>query len=225
MSTAIDNAVKAVAPATEVTAADPSLTQLWLEFIARLMEAFAWPAVAIIFMVLFRGKLASVASNLRTFKWGDAEATFGEELRSAAENAKAIEPAPAPVAEDNRQRLSQLIEMAAISPTGAIIGAWKDMESAAWKLIEEVSSPGETVSKGKLNLFQYLSVRNLLPSAELEMFNELRVLRNKAVHGGDESVTVDDARKYVRLADKLTDIINQRTLTQQVINANSARWG
>lgn len=100
------------------------------------------------------------------------------------------------------------------------------MESAAWKLIEEVDAPGQAVSKGKpLNLFQYLSVRNLLPQDELDMFNELRILRNKAVHGGDETVTVDGARKYVNLADKLTDIINQRILTQQVINASPAKAG
>ncbi|NIZ61840.1 hypothetical protein DL239_12740 [Sedimentitalea sp. CY04] len=45
-----------------------------LDFLARLIEAAAWPGALVITALIFRKEIRDIAGNLRSLKWGDKEA-------------------------------------------------------------------------------------------------------------------------------------------------------
>lgn len=180
----------------------------WLDFVARIIEAVAWPIVVIVAIFLFKSHLIIVLGNLKSFKWGGGEATFDRDIKVATEQAKAIETVPEAVAELNRERLLELIGMAAVSPTGAIVEAWKDIEQTAQMVAEESEQPFASRKRPRyFELQRFLEVNRLLPSAEIQVLKELRMIRNRAAHSSDTEVTVEQARQYVHLADRLVDSI------------------
>ena len=180
-----------------------------LSFIARLVEALAWPGLLAVLVVIFYKHIIRVLQNLKSFKWGDAEATFGTELQEAREKAKGIEPVEQQIAAANEPRFKQLVEMAATSPTGAIIEAWKNVMDSIISLIQRsMIAPSTSTTTNAVSLINLLKKYSLLPPQEMAVLQDLRVLRNKAAHSNDGDISVDQARQYVMLADKLTDVMD-----------------
>lgn len=99
--------------------------------------------------------------------------------------------------------------MAAVSPTGAIIEAWKEVEHAARKLAESSGLMLQNnSSRPYFNLQRALERDEQLPKAEIQTYRELRLIRNRAAHLREDQVTVEQARQYIRLADRLVDAMN-----------------
>lgn len=199
-----------MAPASEPESAE--MLKIWLDFVASLAASLAWPLIFLALALLFRPHITSALKQLRSLKWGDAEAVFEAELKGAVEASKAIHPPEAAVAEQNNDRLLKLIELAAASPSGAILEAWKDIENAVEAFVQQAGIPPPPNTRSSPQTWSRLFVQHrLLPTAETNMYEELRSLRNRAVHSRDEDITVDQARQYVRLADRFVDVLRSMT--------------
>ncbi len=191
-------------------------TQPVLDFFASIIDSLAWPIVILIIILIFRAHLISALKNLKSVKYGDAEATFERELAEATFTAQALETPEIETAKENTARINELIEMASTSPTGAIIEAWKDIEKAARDVVEKSGLPlASTPSRPYFNLQNFLSDHNLLPKAEIDTFRELRMIRNRAAHSNDFDISSDIARRYINLADRLIDAIKTSGIKQQ----------
>lgn len=179
-----------------------------MTFLSSVIGSTAWPVALLILVLLFRKQIATILDNIKSVKWGDVEAVLERDIQEATTTALAIEPAPADIADENKGRFLALIEMARSSPTGAIVEAWKDIEEAGRDLAE---SSGIAMSPVPLrpyfNLQEFLADNKLIPRAEVETFRELRMIRNRAAHFKADQVTVDQARQYVVLADRLVDAL------------------
>ena len=139
-----------------------------------------------------------------------------KELNKATERAKAIEEPDPQTAKENNERVSELLDMAAASPTGAIIEAWKDIEQNARDLAEGSGLPlSSNPARPYFNLQNFLSENNLLPKAEIHTFRELRMIRNCAAHSSDSEITMDQAKRYVSLADRLIDAIRTSAIIRE----------
>lgn len=185
-----------------------------LDFIASLAGSLAWPIVVLIVLLAFKEQLINALKNIRSFKFGDAEAVFGTELKEANEKAKAIETPTEQTAQTNAGRTAQLVDMAVVSPTGAIVEAWKDVLDAMTEVLQRATIviPDRPAPANALNLINHFKKYGLLPKAELDVLNDLRTLRNRAAHISDDTITTAQAQNYVRLADRVIDVMNSITV-------------
>lgn len=181
---------------------------LWLDFWSNLASSLAWPAVTLTLVLLFRANILFAFKNLKSLKWGDKEANFQTTLNEAEVTAMSFDPVEVEVAERNKARLVELVDTAAISPVGAIISAWKDVDATARSLLAKAGVSNRYRAPTPSRLVSILAKSELLPQSELKMLDELRVLRNQAAHATDNEISVEQARRYVRLADRLVDFMN-----------------
>lgn len=208
----------------------------WFDFLEGIAGSLAWPLVVVVAIIVFHKPILAKLGEMDALKLAGAEASFGARVTAVVEQAKEIDSPDQEVAQENNARLSLLVDMAAASPTGAIIAAWKDLEAASIELLtlaskfvdidSFVDQKGQTRSRfqmlvnsrSKVGLSRYLVRLGMLPPAETKTFEELRMLRNRATHEPEGAISVEEARSYVRVADKLTDII--RTNIQNIEAAN-----
>lgn len=205
--------------------APPAVESPWFDFIQGIVGSVVWPAVVVLAIILFHRQLLDMIPSIDGVKVAGAEVTFKNRVEAVVEQAKEIDPPDVEVAEENNARLGYLVNMSTSSPTGAIISAWKDLESASLDLVKFVHELGkadraaETHSRltqnlralekspSRSGLGQFMIRYSILPQTEVETFEELRKLRNRAMHEAEGTITVDEAISYVRVADRLTDVI------------------
>jgi hypothetical protein len=180
----------------------------WMQFIAAIVRAVAWPAVVMVAAVLLRRPLVRLIPLLRHLKYGELELEFAEGVQSAREEAEVtLAPLTAPVA--RVPEVDSLLQLATESPRLAVVGAWRLVESSAHRACAALGVP---VERGRpfagLELTYALRREGVLDDATLTMMNRLRSLRNQAVHGEEFSVDEASAREYVRLAEALAQRID-----------------
>ena len=56
----------------------------WMQFIIGLISNLAWPAVAIIFLIMFKGELSKIVRRIAHLKYKDLELDF-EKVKQHAE--------------------------------------------------------------------------------------------------------------------------------------------
>ncbi|GAG87442.1 unnamed protein product, partial [marine sediment metagenome] len=87
-----------------------------------------------------------------------------------------------------------------ISPSLAIIEAWKELEISARKKVEGLT-PKETKFKNILHRpISYLEYTGALPPSTARALRELQSLRNQAAHSAKLKITKENAIEYASLA-------------------------
>src|SRR6266481_4354616 len=100
----------------------------WLTFTTRIVEALAWPGVAVYALWLLQQPLTQLLGRVRRLKWKDAEADFAELLTEAKRDAeKANLPQPEikrlTAAQPPEDPIERLHAIASISPKAAVFAA------------------------------------------------------------------------------------------------------
>lgn len=183
----------------------------WLEFIASVIHALAWPAVAIAAIILLRKPLAALIPLLRRLKYKDLELEFAQEVRELREKADAsLRPLAAPPTRVPEE--DSLLDLAAVSPRSAVVEAWRLVESSARRAIEARGALSEgTRSLTGPQLTRALGRAEVLDEPTRSVIDRLRMLRNQAVHAEDFSVDEASAREYTQLAVALARRIDAET--------------
>jgi hypothetical protein len=196
--------------------------EVWLDFISKLIEAAAWPIAIFGTAFMFRHELRSVAANLKRLKWGGAEAVFDEGVAEAKEVAKTLDPVEAKAANANDQETFTLLQKAEVSPTLAVIEAYKKVEEklfqlAKWYGVELESNITSTSGKRLYPrgippsvVYRSLHKSGWLSDAEMNMLNRLRETRNLAANSRNRGISIESAKDFVRLAGSLEDAINSK---------------
>ncbi len=209
-----------VAEAVEATAR--LSLEIWLDFISNFTTALAWPIAIFAIAFLFRSELKNVASNLKRLKWGDAEAVFDEGVAEAKEVAKTLDPVDSQTASANDRQTYTLLQQAEVSPTGAVIEAYKRIEEqlehiselARHDLVANMSDMSKRWSDPR-KMPPSLLTRGLLKSgwlshAEIAMLERLRETRNLAAHSREKNISQNSAKDFVRLAGTLEDSLQSK---------------
>lgn len=181
----------------------------WLQFVASVVGSLAWPATVIGGFFILKNPLSMLFPFVERFRYKDFELEFRKSLQDLAE--KSRDEPPFPVAEplpaaSSRDKLYSLAE---ISPRSAILEAWLLVETAAAETIQKRSlSPAEKASGlAPLRIGDILRRGGVLGPAQMEIFNRLRELRNKAVHIGDSTFHLQEVKEYIDLASSLASRI------------------
>lgn len=172
----------------------------WLQFFASLAGSLAWPASAVLIALVFKGHLAKLLQRMRSAKGFGAEATFEGSLEKAEATVEANLPdiVPSEVqaqpGDDGIPTDGMFNRLVGVSPSAAIVMRWLEVEDELRR--RHASS---TVSYNS----EWRSFSKSLSPTQMEVFRELRSLRNLAAHEGDKIVTIDQAHRFNRLSEQL----------------------
>lgn len=178
--------------------------------IVDLVAALAWPTALVWISYLFRREVRSLLSRVSRLKYKELEAKFDKKLLADAE-AQVLEAKgrelPALPAPDTLPKLEQLRRIAEISPRAAITEAWALVEVAA---AEAGLVKGKTLSRlYPQTVVEHLATSGQLSEDSIGLLSKLRTLRNQAAHLPDFSISHDEAERYLGLAVRCTEILNE----------------
>lgn len=190
----------------------------WVTFLSNLIDSLAWPSVVVVAVILLRRPLAGLLPLLRHAKYKDLEFHFGQkldELERRADDADIPETAerPAWVYESpDEWTFGDYIErLAIVSPRVAISEAWRHVELALRGSAERLGKP---LPRHVVGVARLLRSEGWLPRDAVGLLEDLRVLRNQAVHARDFDLDTEQAIEFSKLAERLIATIQVETHRQ-----------
>ena len=172
--------------------------------IARMLEALVWPVTVVVIIFLFRRQIANVIKSLSKVRYKDFEAEFSRDLQDAVSKAEKLElPSPQTLRQATESitlasSYDRLFELATLSPRAAVTEAWLRVEAS----IDEVARamafiPGR--GRNRVVIVELMQ-KGKLPKDTIYLYDDLRKMRNNAVHAMDFEISAEDAAHYVDLA-------------------------
>jgi hypothetical protein len=179
-----------------------------METLIQIIDSLGWPITILIIALIFKSELSKLLLKLSTLKYKDFEAKFGHQLEVVEKKVKELpkpkfKKAPPPEIEEKSKEeetdFDRLIRIAEISPRAAIAEAWTEVEIAARKAANQaklkINKPESVI-----NIANAFINEGVFNDAVLTALNEIRDLRNKAVHMEDFNISHNEAIKYIDLA-------------------------
>lgn len=186
-----------------------------MDNLVKIIDSLAWPLIVLFLFLIFRAELTKIFTRLSNLKYKDFEAKFGNQLNDVE---KKIETLKISVSEDLKVQenlevgteaetdYDRLIRLSEISPRAAITEAWIAVETAAKFAVKEANLEVKH-SSNIMNVVKILIDKRLFNKNAVNVFNELRSLRNEAAHAPDFLLSQNDAQKYIDLSLRLAQDI------------------
>lgn len=183
----------------------------WLTFVARFVEAVAWPVAVLVMMSVLRKPLGSLIPFLQRLKYKDLELEFGRQIEEVRQEVQAELPVAAPdraiqasaAAESLSERLAEL------SPRSAVLEAWRQIEDALLRAAQRRQAQVRwRQGEPPLWVIKGLERAQILDPSKVGILRDLRALRNSAAHGPDFALSKDSAIEYARVAAQLVEYLN-----------------
>jgi len=185
-----------------------------LTFISEVIKSTAWPLTVVIVAFSLRKPIIEIIPSLRKLKYKEFEMEFSKELENLKTKTKELtqtRTGQLQLPEENKPEIikeNNLLKLAQFSARAAILEAWIEVESVAAEIASSFwNEPPSDAFKKSPKLGEYLFQCKVLNQQQLETFNKLRQLRNKAAHAEDLELSSDDAESYVELAISLAKYI------------------
>lgn len=187
----------------------------WLQFIIGLVSNLAWPAVAIFFLVMFKGELSKIVRRIAHLKYKDLELDF-EKVKQHAEELHLEMPEKELLPEPESPALisleDQILDAVERAPSAAILLAWSGLESAIAGAVSRLSiSPDSPSYRSPMHNIDMLLKNGRLSKTHEKLLNEMRILRNKIAHEQEAmlNITQEQALNYANTAIELTKHFQQ----------------
>ena len=186
----------------------------WLEFIAKIIDSLAWPASILFVLFLIRGELPMIARSLKKLKYKDLELEFEKSAQEVVEKAKLSLPETSKdiqlSGQSQNELIDRLISISELAPRSAILEAWLVVEAAAVDAVKKKGISTFTSHPGPMRLRDYLVKGELLNKDQLVVFEQLRNLRNEAVHVADAEFTLKAVDDYIASAIQMAGYLEQK---------------
>ncbi|MHC4620554.1 MAG: hypothetical protein ACYTEQ_22635 [Planctomycetota bacterium] len=167
-----------------------------MEYVIRILDILAWPASVMVLLWVGRKPIEKLLSFIESVKYKDVEVKFGKQLAQVEEDVgDTILDESNEV--ENKSELYALIE---VSPSSAIIEAWKGLEIAARNKVKELMSPGEQYANALHRPLDYLEYSGALIPSTARAIREMRGLRNQSAHAEGKVISKENAVQYSGLA-------------------------
>lgn len=181
----------------------------WLQFFSSVIGSLAWPSAVVLLAILIRAPLAKVIPRLRTIKYGDLHLDIGEQIDAVKEEVEAIDESPS---QDVDEVPVSFRALAKTDARAAVLSAWIPLET---ELIEIASKLNEEVWRGSgarnsvMFINRALLGEGLIDKATFGALEQLRRIRNSAVHATGEGVTFDDAMNMAEVCQRMIGLLKQ----------------
>lgn len=182
----------------------------WKTFIAEIVKSIAWPIVGGILIYQLKDRIAELLPRLKKLKHKDTEFEFAEKLQELAvhstENNKTT-PKPEKTPEGVEQ-FKFLMQLSEISPRSAVVESFRVLENSSAKALAKAYP--ELVENRFINQNESLKMLSgkILNENQINRFNELRQLRNKAAHMEDFELQNMPIEAYIDIALTLADYLD-----------------
>ncbi|MEN9061828.1 hypothetical protein [Ponticoccus litoralis] len=176
----------------------------WKLFVVQMVVAVAWPAAFVIVAFGFRKELKALLSRLKALKVSGAEVGFSELLDEASREAAVIPTMQTPSAMIDIDE-----EVVSKHPHFAVIEAWRAIEAEVSSLMKVVDP---ALPRHEINGFRSLRMlrkTELIPSEVLELLEDLRRIRNAAVHDEEPNITKGQALEFLSIASRVEDALKR----------------
>lgn len=175
-----------------------------LTFLSKVVEAIAWPGTVIILLAIMRKELPAIAKSLSRLKYKDIELEFGAATQAIADEVKqAVPPSEKEISLFGLPQgaaQAKLEAIAELAPRAAILEAWLQVEAAAADVIRTKGLASPSSFPGPLRLREGLQKGGILNARQVAIFEQLRTLRNEAVHVPDAEFTKLAVASYIESA-------------------------
>lgn len=173
----------------------------------QIINTLAWPVVVLVIVLVFRKPLSALLTKATKFKYKDLELEFQEGIERIKEEEHHT-------LEDTQEPKSgavevDLFDMASVSPSAAVMEAWRSVEGSAKDLINRHGHTPDYSVETPYKLMQDILIKGeIIEEKRGKVFDELRQLRNKVTHAETFQVNSDQAVEYVRLALKMKNYLD-----------------
>jgi hypothetical protein len=178
-------------------------------FIAKIVEALAWPVAAVVLVLLLRREIIGLAPYIRKLKAGPLEAEFEREVRELRTAMDRTASGGVSLAQPDWQVASE--QLAQVNPRAAIFEAWRQTEIAA---IRELQARQPNLSNEQVRstreVLRLLGESGLATPEDVALLNQMRFLRNQAAHVESFQPTYEAAMNFVQLGAHLMGRIASR---------------
>jgi len=185
-----------------------------LEFIARIIDSLVWPAAILLVLYILRGELPAIARSLKKLRYKDLELEFEKSAQEVVEKAKLSLPEAAKNIQLSGQTQDELIDrlvsISEFAPRSAILEAWLVVEAAAVDVAKRKGISSFRSHPGPMRLRDYLVKGDLLNKDQQVVFEQLRNLRNEAVHVADAEFTRKAVNNYIASALQMAGYLEQK---------------
>ena len=175
-----------------------------LTLISKLAEHLAWPATACFSVAILKNDFWNSVKNIKRFRYKDTEIDFDKELSKAAYVAYENK---GHIGIDKADNISN--ELAYLSPRGAIIESWLNIEESLRNFANKHGIEIDTNKPFRAKRAIEDSVKyKLLGEKTITLLETLRHLRNEAVHLKDSNINHLSAKEYQALSRYVTSAID-----------------
>lgn len=192
---------------------DPDLLTFISSIFASLIGLFAacaWPVAIVLLVVLLRQPILDAIPNLTRLKAAGVEFEFSErvqELERRADDA-AIPPVDQALRDEVEPQIGRLYNLAEINGRSAILEAWLLVESSISQAALNLGIDAPKIpSRSFYSLLKKLQIEAPLSQELFSIVNELRYLRNKAVHELDFSLGLSETLEYIDLSIRVSNAL------------------
>ena len=175
-----------------------------LTFIAEILKATAWPVAVLLIALVFRAELRKLLGRIRKGKVGPAEFEFEETVRALATDAMALSLP--------RSEAPPALPKAAlqhIEPRSAILQAWVEVEDALNRLAYAKAPDAQALPGSTYAALRQLARSGVIGPEYIALLNDLRTLRNQAVHELEFKPSAESVLGYVKLANDLIGVLQR----------------
>lgn len=180
------------------------------EFVSSLVNSLAWPVSILIILISFKKYIIKIIPSIEKLKYKDFEVEFSKKMKELVDKSKKdIERLSFSEDAANESSENELFGLVDISPRSAILESWLLVETAASKALQKKDPEmiKKTYMVAPLRLGEYLKHNQLINESQLEVYNKLREIRNKAVHISEARFDIGEVIEYIKLSIMLANQI------------------
>lgn len=193
----------------------------WMTFIVEILKATAWPLTAVVAIILLRKGLVELLPRIQKLKHKDTEIEFAKAIGEIEKKVIPEEPKPEDKEADIKieNEFERIMEVSKLSPRSAIMEAWLSVESSATKSVLAKYPEFEERKHIPPTLLAKLLLGLGLNKYDVSTFNELRGLRNQAVHSAQFEIDSGTIGSYVDVALSLARRIEKLSSNHNEVKA------
>ena len=201
-----------------------------LTFTSQIVESIAWPVSAIILAAMFKSQIGDLLKRIVKGKIPGGEFEFSDVAKGQLATADELIAPPQSdydssgtgIAESHN--LDSAYEQLETLPRAAVIEGWRQLNAAAIECVREfyeTSSGSSGIASSEeysprhippARLASYLRSNNVLTPDQIALFDELRRLRNQAMHSDRFDLDERKAKEYLILTELLLEKLNRYSL-------------
>jgi hypothetical protein len=181
----------------------------WKSFFANVIGSLAWPAAALVIVLIFHNQIKFLLSQIKKIGAGGVNFEIAERVEAVRDQAEQVEveqSATVPVPTPDAMTLDPAtLQLAQSYPEAAVLQVFKELEGILLQIRAKL--PDDKLHRNLNEVVKYLAEQNYISASVVSLFQRLREARNTVAHASADKVTTGEALELVRQTKLLMDLL------------------